>query len=147
MRHKTPWPATSQYEGGRNYHGQSIPSLKLTVRTRKWMVGILVSFWVSAYFHGRTASFRECIIFHQPRFPTAIFGGFPETSPTFLGAQKRLCMDSFGPRKFTEKIFKSQNPPTDQQSRKPTYLQHVFFFFCGRVSMLFLKGFPPEIPT
>ena len=28
--------------------------------TWKWMVGILFSFWVSAYFQGRTVSFREC---------------------------------------------------------------------------------------
>ncbi len=30
-----------------------IPSLKLTVRPWKWMVGILVSFWGPAYFQGR----------------------------------------------------------------------------------------------
>ena len=37
------------------------PSLKLTVRTWKWMVGIRVSFWVSTYFQGQTVSFREGI--------------------------------------------------------------------------------------
>ena len=39
---------------------KEVPSLKLTARTWKWMVGILVSFWVSAYFQGRTVSLREC---------------------------------------------------------------------------------------
>ena len=39
---------------------QELPSLKLTARTSKWMVGILVSFWDGAYFMGYV-SFRECI--------------------------------------------------------------------------------------
>ena len=42
------------------HHVQAeIPSLKLTVRTWKRMVGILLSFWVSAYFQGQTVSFGE----------------------------------------------------------------------------------------
>ena len=39
---------------------KEVPSPKLTARTWKWMVGILVSFCVSAYFQGRTVSLREC---------------------------------------------------------------------------------------
>ena len=31
---------------------QDLPSLKLTARTWKWMVGILISFWDPAYFQG-----------------------------------------------------------------------------------------------
>ena len=37
-----------------------VPSLKLTVRTWKWMVGRLISFWGPAYFQGQAVSFREC---------------------------------------------------------------------------------------
>ena len=40
-----------------------------------------------AYFQGQTASFRECIIFHQPRFPTEIFGGFPKPHLPFGGSK------------------------------------------------------------
>ena len=35
-----------------HYHYRSLHSLKLTVRPKKWMVGILLSYWVSAYFQG-----------------------------------------------------------------------------------------------
>ena len=37
-----------------------LPSLTLTVRTWKWMVRILVSFWGPAYLQGQTVSLREC---------------------------------------------------------------------------------------
>ena len=40
-----------------------LPSLKLTAKApeKKWLeyVGILLSYWVSAYFQGRAVSFRE----------------------------------------------------------------------------------------
>ena len=36
-----------------------LPSLKLTACPWKWMVAILVSLWVSAYFPGRTVSFSK----------------------------------------------------------------------------------------
>ena len=39
-----------------------IPSLKLTARTWKWMVGIQSFPFGMAYFQGRTVSFRECNI-------------------------------------------------------------------------------------
>ncbi len=36
-----------------------LPSLKLTARPWKWMVGRWISFWGPAQFQGRTVSFRE----------------------------------------------------------------------------------------
>ena len=51
-----------------------VPSLKLTAGTWKWMVGRWVSFWVSAYFQGRTVSFVGCIqwsfLTHHPEVGT-----------------------------------------------------------------------------
>ena len=45
-----------------------IPSLKLTARPWKWMVGRCISFWGPAYFQGRAVSFREgCCFFFEIR--------------------------------------------------------------------------------
>ena len=65
------WPKKTLLQGVRSNEGLTInrsrrilPSLKLTVRTWKCMVGILVylvSFWGPAYFQGQTVSFREGI--------------------------------------------------------------------------------------
>ena len=46
-----------------------LPSLKLTARPWKWMVGRLVSFWGLAYFQGWAASLRECISMFNKREP------------------------------------------------------------------------------
>ena len=42
-----------------NFHGCTLPETN-SKRTWKWMVEILVFFWVPAYFQGRTVCFREC---------------------------------------------------------------------------------------
>ena len=58
-----PWPFVIP-KGWRStkYHWFRVtyPPLTLTVRTWKWMVGKLVSFWGPAYLQGQTVSFREC---------------------------------------------------------------------------------------
>ena len=53
------WHPVKEPYGTQTGRCRDIPSLKLTARTWKWMVGRLVSFW-DALFQVRTVSFREC---------------------------------------------------------------------------------------
>ena len=52
-------PPESQTTGPQ-INNKPLPSLKLTVRTWKWMVGVLLSLWDCLFSGAFTVSFREC---------------------------------------------------------------------------------------
>ncbi len=54
-----------KHYGSMGMDGNGIPSLKLTCLLKMDGWNTILSYWVSAYFQGRTVSFREGIYLHE----------------------------------------------------------------------------------